>query len=182
MTTRTHMGRIEHDIDQARLDTEAAEMRSRRMTYPQIAAEQGCSRSTAYQRVQRALAAVPYEAVAELRRVELESLDELEQRAREVLLARHVKVDHGRVIEVDGERLIDDAPVLAAIAQILRIKDMRAKLTGSYAPTKSAVTVITEDAVDAEIRRLTEELGVNAQDPTAADRGRGAAGEVEAAR
>jgi hypothetical protein len=164
----------ERTIDQARVDTEAAELRAQRLTYPQIAAKQGCSVSTAYQRVRRAIASVPYEAVEELRRVELESLDELEQRVREVLVRAHVKIDHGRVIrdEDTGAPMLDDAPVLAAAQQLLRIKDMRAKLTGAYAPTKSAVTVITEDAVDAAIRDLESEL---------ASRDRGTTGEAAAA-
>lgn len=158
MASRNPQGQLERDLEQATLDTQAAELRSERLSYPQIAERMGCSLSTAHGRVKRAIAAVPYEAVHELRRIELESLDELEQRCRTVLLTRHVKVDHGKVIEHNGVEMLDDAPVLAAVAQILRIKDMRAKLTGEYAPTKATITVITEDIVDAEIQRLEAEL------------------------
>lgn len=179
MTTRKSNGQRERDIEQARLDTEAAELRCQRLSYPEIASRQTCAVSTAYERVQRAIAAVPYEAVDELRRVELESLDELETKAREVLLATHYKVDHGKVICLteDGDPLLDDAPVLQAITSILRIKDMRAKLTGTYAPTKTAVTVVQEGAVDTWIRQLEEELGLHVD--SSGDH-RGAAAQTEA--
>lgn len=168
MASRKRNGQFERDLEQAALDTEAVELRRQRKSFPEIAAIQGCSVSTAWLRFQRALAAVPYEAVEELRRIELESLDEQERRLLAVQEATHYKVDHGKLIEivVDGKTvpMIDDAPVLAASAAIVRIKQERYKLTGSYAPTKTALTVITEDAVDAEIRRLEEELGANGAD------------------
>lgn len=157
MVTRNRKGQMERDAEQARLDAEACELRAQRLTIRQIAAIQNCSVSVAHDRIKRAIAAIPYEAVAELRRIELESLDELEQRCREVMLATHLKVDHGKLILIDDVPMIDDAPILHAAAQILRIKDMRAKFTGTYAPTKSSITVVTEEDVDAEIRRLEEE-------------------------
>jgi len=162
MTARNnHTGRIERDIDQARLDTEAAELRAKRWGYQQIADHQGCSVSTAYERVKRAIESTPYEAVEELRRVELESLDELERAAMAVLRTRHVKVDHGRLIVIDGEPLIDDAPVLHAIQSILRIKERRARLTGIDTPVRveQRHTVEHKSELDAEIERLLAGMG-----------------------
>jgi len=46
-----------------------------------------------------------------------------------------------------------------AIDRILAIISQRAKLLGTEAPQRSTVTVITEDLVDAEIRRLEAQLG-----------------------
>lgn len=158
MASRKRNGQFERDLEQARLDTEAVELRRQRKSFPQIAAAQGCSVSTAWLRFQRALAAVPYEAVEELRRVELESLDEQERRLLKVQETVHYRVDHGNVIEIDGVPMVDTAPIVTTAMAILRVKDMRAKLTGEYAPTKSAVTITTEDVVDAEIRRLEAEL------------------------
>ncbi len=45
-----------------------------------------------------------------------------------------------------------------AVDRVLRTMHHRARLLGLYAPTRETVNVITEDAVDAEIRRLTENL------------------------
>lgn len=172
MATRNRKGQMERDVEQAMLDAEAVQLRAKRMSYPEIAGQMGCSLSTAYDRVKRAIAAVPYEAVEELRRIELESLDELEQKCRAVLTARHVKVDHGQVIMVEGVMLLDDAPVLHAAAQILRIKDMRAKLTGEYAATKAEVKVEHTTAADAELERLAQLLASRAaQESAMADRG-----------
>lgn len=160
MTTRNRRGQVERDVEQATLDAEAALLRSQRLTYPQIAATQHCSVSTAFARVQRAIAAVPYEAVDQLRRIELDSLDEQERRMREVQEATHLKIDHGKVIVVEGVPVLDDAPVLHAGAMILKIKDMRAKLTGSYAPSEVKVEHTT--AADAELERLAGELASRA--------------------
>jgi hypothetical protein len=69
-------------------------------------------------------------------------------------------VQQGRVIlhPVTAMPMFDDDAILRATQVILRVKDARAKLTGIYAPTKSQVSVITEDAVDAEIRRLSDTI------------------------
>ncbi len=54
-----------------------------------------------------------------------------------------------------------------SIAQAIRISDQRAKYQGLYAPTRVEATVITIDAIDAEIERLTEQLGqVIGEQPT----------------
>lgn len=181
MAIRNAKGQMERDIGQAALDAEAAELRAMRWSYPAIAAHQGCAVSTAFSRVKRAIASVPYEAVDELRRVELDSLDELERKAREVLLATHLRVDHGKVIEIDGVPMVDDEPVLRAAQTILRIKDMRAKLTGEYAPSRSRVEVVTEDVIDAEIRALEQELARNADSQSGDPRPAREAAEAERA-
>jgi hypothetical protein len=164
MATRNRKGQMERDLAQALLDTEAAELRANRWTYPQIAAHQKCSVSTAHDRVQRAIASVPYEAVDKLRRLELESLDEQERRMLKVQEAVHVKTYQGDLILINGEPLLDDGPVLDAGMAILRIKDMRAKLTGEYAPTKTTLTVVPEDTLTAEIQRLEAQLADPARD------------------
>lgn len=45
-----------------------------------------------------------------------------------------------------------------ALAQLRWIFDHRAKVRGDYAPARGVVEVITNDMVDQEIKRLTEEL------------------------
>ncbi|MEV8033905.1 hypothetical protein [Streptomyces sp. NPDC086182] len=85
---------------------------------------------------------------------ELLRLDDLEARAREVLDRHHVTVNNGRVIKLDdGEPLLDDGPVLAAIDRLLKIEDARRKnnesqrkLLGLDAPTK----------VDAQVTEVTQ--------------------------
>lgn len=90
--------------------------------------------------------------------LEVERLETMERAAWAVLRRTHILVSQGRVIRDDDERpLVDDAPTLNAIDRLLKIQDRRAKLLGLDAPTK--VEVLTDDAIDAEVRRLAAELG-----------------------
>lgn len=154
----------------------ALEMRAAGLSYQDIvAAGLGYkTRAAAAQDVQRALAETVGEPAAEVRVLELLRLDQalrrLEDDEAKVIAVRdreHVTVSHGRVVyvKVDGveKPLIDDGPVLQANAQLMaiedrrnRIQERRAKYLGLDAPTK--VEVMTDESVDAEIRRLTDEL------------------------
>jgi hypothetical protein len=101
--------------------------------------------------------------VLHLERLEAEllRLDELEARARQVLDRHHITVNNGRVINVDGQPLQDDGPVLAAIDRLLKIEDARRKnnesqrkLLGLDAPTKvdAQVTEVTQS--DLELQEM----------------------------
>lgn len=54
--------------------------------------------------------------------------------------------------------LLGDGP---SVDRVLKIMERRARILGLDAPTRHRVEVITEDAVDAEIRRLQGELAGN---------------------
>jgi len=128
--------------EQAILDTEALRLRSNGLTYQKVADSLGVSKSTAHERVQRALAAIPKEAVEEYRKLETERLDTMLERVME-------KVTHD-----DGK-----SGFLFAVDRALAIMDRRAKLLGLDSPTKHEV--ITLGAVEAEIQRLEAKLGAN---------------------
>ena len=128
--------------EQAILDTEALKLRSNGLTYQKVADYLGVSKSTAHERVQRALAAIPKEAVEEYRKLETERLDTMLERVME-------KVTHD-----DGK-----SGFLFAVDRALAIMDRRAKLLGLDSPTKHEV--ITLGAVEAEIQRLEAKLGAN---------------------
>lgn len=148
-------GKFERTIEASRLEADAARLRSLGMSYREIAATQKIDVATAYRRVQHALAAVPVESVSELRRVELDRLDELQKRLFKVASSDHPMVSHGRVIP----NVIDLTPNLQAMAQLLRLSESRRKLLGLDAPTRVHVRV--SDEVTAEIERLAEQLGVD---------------------
>ena len=122
--------------EQAILDTEALRLRSRGMTYQKIADSLGVTKATAYNRVQRALAAIPAEAVDEYRRLETERLDSLLEMALEKALDPNNKSS------------------LFAVDRTLAIMDRRAKLLGLDSPVKTVN--VTVDAADLEIIRLSE--------------------------
>lgn len=148
-------------VAQIERDAQFLELRRRGLTYRQIAAQQGVkSQKTAYEAVQRALADAIQEPAAEVRQIELDRLDEYMRHALRVLATPHLVVSQGVVAEhpVTGEPLADDQPVLQALDRLLKISERRARLLGLDAPARSRVEVITEDAVDAEIKRLAEEV------------------------
>jgi orotate phosphoribosyltransferase-like protein len=137
------MATNERTEEQANIDTEAMRYRSRGYTYQQIADAMDCSKPTAYARVQRALAAIPAEAVEEYRRLEGDRLDTLLNIA---------------MYEAQTRKS------LYAIDRVLSIMERRAKLMGLDAPTKTEV--ISYDHITAEIMRLERELGVQDADDT----------------
>lgn len=152
--SRNPGGEFQHDIDQAALDTAAARMRAAGFSYQEIADNQSVSVSTSHGRVQRALAAVPVEAVAELRTVELQRLDDMLKQALIVLRKDHPLVSHGRLVP----GVSDARPKLAAIDVMLRISSSRRRLLGLDAPIKHDVKV--SDSLTAEIELLAQQLGI----------------------
>jgi hypothetical protein len=140
-------------------DSRALEYRRHGLTYPQIQAQMGYRAvSSAYEAVQRALADNSREAADEVRQLEVARLDELTAVLHRVLVTDHyvVSVATGKVAlhPLTGEMLIDDGPVIASVAGLLRISERRAKLLGLDAPSRSRVEVIPEEAVDRRIGQL----------------------------
>jgi ribosomal protein L29 len=167
MTARTDQartprsGEFERDVEQARLDAEAAELRARGMSYRAIAKAQDVSASTAMERVKRAIAAVPVEAVEQLRLTAGEQLDALTRQAFAILVADHPLVSHGKVIP-DAK---DYGPKLRAIAELRRLNESRRKLYGIDSPVRVEHTVTTD--MERQILALADELG--ALDPDSED-------------
>jgi hypothetical protein len=152
-------GKFTRSVDTAARDAEAAHLRSRGLSYRQIAEQVGYQDdSGAYRAVQRALVATVTEPAEEVRALALAQLDQLALAALGVLERQHVTVSQGRIVrEEDGTPILDDAPVLAAIDRLVKIQERRAKLLGLDAPARHEV--VSLDALDAEIARLTAELG-----------------------
>jgi hypothetical protein len=159
--TRDGNGRFERTAETAARDAEAARLRSRGLTYRQIAEQLGLAGpGKAHEAVKRVLAETVADAADDLRLVELERLDQMYQATLKVLESEHYAVSHGKVIYLDGgtEPLTDNAPVLQAIDRLLKIQERRAKLLGLDAPAKTNVTV--SDAITSEIEQLAAQLGM----------------------
>jgi hypothetical protein len=162
---RTGKGRFSRTVDSAERDARACELRAQGLTYQRIADELGYgNRELARRGVERALLAIVAEPAGHLRTLELARLDEAWQRAWAVMEREHVVVSNGRLImdPATGKPLRDDGPVLAAIDRLLRIQERRARLLGLDAPIKH----IPLDAVEAEIERLSRELGLGTEVPS----------------
>ncbi|MEI8127376.1 MAG: sigma factor-like helix-turn-helix DNA-binding protein [Actinomycetota bacterium] len=128
--------------EQAEIDTQTVRYRSLGYSYGRIAEEMGISKSTAYARVQRALAEIPREAVEEYRTIQREQLDGL----MSVWLPQAIAGD------------------VKAAEFVLRLIDRRSKIEGTDQPVKHEV--ITLDAIDAEIRRLEASLAELETEPS----------------
>ena len=144
-------------IDVAVRRGKALQLRAAGITFEQIKEQLGYkTRAAAVQDVQRAMAITVGEPAADLRALEAARLDMLWIRAMQVLSRSHVTVSNVKIVTLDGKPLNDDGPILAAIRELRQLSESRRKLFGLDAPAR--VEVISDDAVDNEIRRLTEEL------------------------
>ena len=149
-------------------DTQAAKLRVQGYTYREISEIMQESQNTSATRVRRAIAAVPVEAVEELRRIQVERFDFQRRVALRILAEDRPLVQNGRVVTYTDDQgqvkpVIDLKPRLAALGELRKIEDSVARLCGTEAPKRVDVNVITEDAVDAEIQRLERELAANSR-------------------
>lgn len=189
--TRNGNGRFTRGADSRKRDHEAAEFRARGYSFQRIADElRFASKGHARDAVLRAYADIPSEATEEARRLDLERIDRLIEKAWEIMLRDHVTVSQGHVVgkltgwqrDDDGEILrdgegapiglyedvLDDAPATAAIREIRALLERRAKIIGYDAPVRSRIEVVPEDVIDAELAELARQVAANdarASDP-----------------
>lgn len=127
----------------------ALELRKAGATFDQIAQRLGYANAGgAYKIVQAGLRATIQQPADEVRQLEVERLDAMFRVLYQKVLA--------------GEK---DAPRAAEVA--MQVMRRRADLLGLDAPIRIEERVITEDAIDAEIRRLEDQLADN--DPSSTD-------------
>lgn len=160
-TRNSGSGRFVKTTEGAERDAEAAKLRSTGMAYADIARTLGyADASGAHLACSRAMRAIA-EPARDLRAIELARLDLILREAWAVMVAEHITVSQGRVVNHPdtGLPLKDHGPVLAAIDRILKIAERRARLLGLDAPTK--IEAITVDQIESAINQLAEELGVN---------------------
>lgn len=156
-------------------DAQAADLYRRGLTYRQIATQMGWrSPSAAFGAVRRAArdSAKDPLAQAEALALILDRLQDYRRLAwRVATTAHYVTTQSGKLVTgPDGNPLRDDAPVLASVDRLLKLDQEEARLRDLYPAAKSRVEVITEDAVDAELKRLAEEIAqADRQDPADAD-------------
>lgn len=153
LPNRDGRGRFLPSADSHERDAEALRMRAAGATLAKIGEELGYGHPANVLRViKKRTGETLKPAVDEYRRSMDASLDELEAACMAVLEAAHVKIHDGEAVTLDGKKVIDDAPVLAATQAILKIHERRAKLWGLDAPVKTEVGVhavkYTVDGVD----------------------------------
>ena len=133
-------GRFTRAKETAERDAIACEMRTRGMTYQQIADTLHVTKSSAHKMVERTLAAIVQEPAEAVRQLELDRLDAMYTAAMEVLERQHFTVSQGKVVDLGGQPLEDDGPVLQAIDRLLKIQERRARLLGLDSATKTEIS------------------------------------------
>ena len=131
--------RHESAVKRARI----VELRDAGLTFREIGEEIGLAVAAVWNHYQAAMRAIPAAAVAvhhenaaarldeQLRRVDMER-----EAVMAVLTARHITISNGVAVRVDGEPVLDDAPVLTAVDRLVKLDDQEAKLLGLYAEQK----------------------------------------------
>lgn len=116
-------------------------MRLRRtgMTFERIGERLGITKQAVHKLYTKTLAEIPADEVETYRAEQAARLDALLEQANEVLAAKHVVVQHGKVVMHDGAPLPDRGPILDAIKTVLDIESRRAKLLGLDTPVKQSL-------------------------------------------
>lgn len=73
------------------------------------------------------------------RTVLLERLNDARLNVLRVLRRDHLTISDGQIVRLDGEPIIDDAPVLQAVDRLVKIDTQIAKLVGAEAPVQSEI-------------------------------------------
>lgn len=139
-------------VNQADRRAKALELRKLGKSYRAIGAALGCDVAQAYRDVSASLAEIRTqcnETATELRDLELERLNRLEETLNDLLSSKLVEV--ARVDDESDRVPPPEAPQL--IASLLRVAESRRKLLGLDAPTKALVQVHgkIEHVPDAEL-------------------------------
>lgn len=143
------------------------ELRLRGLSIRQIADETGMSPATVHRRIECEIRETVQPLAEEVRAMELDRLDRLQQVALAVMGADHPLVSEGRVVRVEQEdgtkvALQDHGPVLAAMDRFLKIQDRRAKLLGLDAAVKVDATVTETTQEDLELAEMVREAQAKA--------------------
>jgi hypothetical protein len=116
------------------------EQRTHRVSFAKIGAELGITPQRVHQIFEKARDRIPAARLADLRAEESELLDQVIAGLLEI--AHKGNSEHARV---------------QAFLGIIHASESKRKLFGADAPMRKEITVLTEDAVDAAIRKLNEE-------------------------
>lgn len=121
----------------------AAQMKRAGNTYQVIADCLGIAISTAYAAVEAAMKEVPFEDADTLRKIELAHLEKAQEKAFEILDARHflASLKGELMTDEDGNYVTDDTVALKAIDSLMKIQARRARLLGLDAPTQIQAVV-----------------------------------------
>jgi hypothetical protein len=153
-------GKYVRTPDQIATDRRAADLRSLGYTYQMIADRFEVDVSTAHRMVGRAVAEIPTEGAAEVRKIELEKIDNAERYLNSVIAKPPPKVSAaGKIVKDDeGNVVVDENARMDAVDKILKAIAARARLLGLNAPTKIQEEILIHQVDPDRERRILEAL------------------------
>ena len=153
-------GKYVRTPDQIATDRRAADLRSLGYTYQMIADRFEVDVSTAHRMVGRAVAEIPTEGAAEVRKIELEKIDNAERYLQSVIRNPPPKISaSGRIVKDDqGNVVVDEGARMDAVNGILKAQAARARLLGLNAPTKIQEEILIHQVDPDRERRILEAL------------------------
>ena len=153
-------GKYVRTPDQIATDRRAADLRSLGYTYQMIADRFEVDVSTAHRMVGRAVAEIPTEGAAEVRKIELEKIDNAERYLQSVIQNPPPKISaSGRIVKDDqGNVVVDEGARMEAVDKILKAQAARARLLGLNAPTKIQEEILIHQVDPDRERRILEAL------------------------
>lgn len=90
--------------------------------------------------------------------LELERYESMERVVHEILAKRHLVINNGEVVTVDGQQVVNDAPALACLDRLLKISEARRRMLGMDAPVKTDVHM----GGDLQVRYIYEGVDIEA--------------------
>jgi hypothetical protein len=153
--TRDGKGRYDRSPDTVERDAEAARLRAQSISFAKIGEALGISKQSAHAAVHRALAETLAEPAANLRQLEREKLDRLEQLVHAELERQHFVIANGKIMYIGEEPLHDTGAVLACVDRLVKISESRRKLDGTDSATKVDVSGgVTYQLVGVDVDKL----------------------------
>lgn len=124
---------------------QVVDMHRRGLTFEAIGQQMGFSRQRAHEIYWKAMNSVQAQAVNAYRAQMVEELAEIVRVANQVLHTDHFAHSNGRIVELEGQPIIDDGPKLDAARTIIAAQARLSKVLGSDEPTRveSNATVTT---------------------------------------
>jgi hypothetical protein len=122
-------------FDAVERDTEVVRLKRSGLSFAEIGAQLGFSRQVAQRRFQRAVDRVPVADVQAWRQKQLAEIEMDREVTRDIADAHHPVVSNGKVFD----DLDDDAPRLAALAHLAKLRGQEQDLLGLKAPVKTEV-------------------------------------------
>lgn len=174
---RDQFQRFTRTPSQVENDHLAAQLRSTGKTLREVGENFGVTAEAARKMILRAIADIPRGDTEALLALELAKLDQVEDRYWEIVQSMHPYVSQsGRVVvldERDGTEtvLLDDSPVMMALAGIVKVSAHRSRLLGLNAPVKAQVEVFNfdPDAIEYQVRLLERILETGSGEPSPVD-------------